>query len=245
MLKLKKLKTLIASAVLGAAVASPALAEESNAHIHHGPSSNVAWDIQHIRLVANGDAKRGQELNTKMFCATCHGEKGISAGRNWPHLAGQQANYIYKMLKDYQDKKRVDTDSSSIMVAVAQKLTDQDIADLAQYYASFPLPNNPKVKNFASPEMVKHIQTLLERGDGKRMIPPCLSCHGIKAEGGTTDMPALAGQTAAYFRKTMQDYKSGKRHNDIYARMRYIAEALTDEEIEAMAQYFANMNGNQ
>ncbi|WP_038126717.1 c-type cytochrome [Thiomicrorhabdus sp. Milos-T2] len=220
-----------------------AYGSEKTADSSQGPSSNVAWDIEQIRFVRNGDPKKGAELNKTMLCMTCHGEKGFSTGRNWPHLAGQQANYTFKMLKDYKDEKRVETTSSSVMVSLSKKLSDQDMADLSQYYASFPLPSSPKVENFASAEMQKNIKNLLERGDGKRMIAPCLSCHGWKAEGGKTDMPALAGQHPSYFRKTMEDYRSGKRHNDIYGRMRYISEALTNEEINAMAQYFANMNG--
>jgi len=238
----KMTKLFVTTALLFSA--SFVYASEKTADSSEGPSSNVAWDIKEIRFVQNGDPKKGEVLNKTMLCVTCHGAKGLSVGRNWPHLAGQQANYTFKMLKDYKDEKRIDTSSSSIMVSLSKKLSDQDMADLSQYYASFPLPHNPKVENFASVEMQKNIKVLLERGDGKRMIPPCLSCHGWKAEGGKTDMSALAGQRPAYFRKTMQEFRTGKRHNDIYGRMRYISEALTNEEINAMAQYFANMNGD-
>ncbi len=223
---------------------SLAYASEKITDTSQGPSSNVAWDIKMVRFVRNGDPVRGKMLNKTKLCITCHGAKGLSTGRNWPNLAGQKASYIFKMLKDYKDGKRTDSLSSSIMVSLSKQLSDQDMADLSQYYASFSLPHNLKVKNFASAKMIKHAKALLERGDGKRMIPPCLSCHGWKAEGGKVDIPALAGQRPAYFRKTMQEFRSGKRHNDIYGRMRYISEGLTNEEINAMAQYLANMNGD-
>ena len=205
-----------------------------------GPSSNIAWDMPQILFVRAGDPVRGKEINTQMMCKACHGEEGIAGARNWPNMAGQKANYTYKMLIDYRDEKRVDTETSSLMVKLAQQMSEQDMADIAVYYESFPLPPASPSK-LASKEDVRNIMPLLTKGDGKRMLPPCLLCHEPNSKGTERDIPLLAGQRAEYFRKTMQEYKSGLRHNDIYARMRYISEALTDDEISALAQYFAEV----
>jgi cytochrome c553 len=155
-------------------------------------------------------------------------------------MAGQKANYTYKMLIDYRDEKRVDTQTSSLMVKLAQLMSEQDMADIAVYYESFPLPPAPPA-NLASKEEVEKILPLLTQGDGARMLPPCLLCHGTSAEGNERDIPSLSGQRAEYFQKTMREYKSGARHNDIYSRMRFISAVLTDAEINALAQYFAEM----
>lgn len=207
---------------------------------HSGPSSNVAWDIPQLNFVKNGDPVKGEMLNKEMMCASCHGEKGIGTASNWPSIAGQKANYTYKMLIDYRDEKRSGTVTSHLMVKLAKEMTEQEMADISAYYASFPLPEaiHPKI---ATKEQVEKILPLLTKGDGKRLLPPCLSCHGTNAEGNKMDIPSLAGQNAEYFRKTMNEYKTGVRRNDVYARMRYISKVLTDDEIDALAQYFAEM----
>jgi cytochrome c553 len=241
--KQKRWMPYIASALIAVGGSSAAMAQDDMYALNktNGPSSNIAWDAKMVRFVSQGDPVRGAQINKDMNCAMCHGEKGVSIGRTWPHLAGQQAGYTYKMMLDYRDEKRYDVETAGIMVKLAQKMTEQDMADVAAFYASQPLPKGTPAK-LATKEQADNVEMLMLRGDGKRMIPPCLSCHGTKAEGGKTDMPALAGQRPEYFRKTMQEYKSGQRHNDIYARMRYIAQALSEDEINAMAQYLAGMN---
>ena len=54
----------------------------------------------------------------------------------------------------------------------------------------------------------------------------------------SADHPALAGQHQEDLVYTLTEFKEGDRTNDIYARMRGIAEALTEEEIEALAAYY-------
>ncbi len=233
-------KTLIGLALFGFLTGIGLASDDNGIKKHSGPSSNIAWDVPQILFVKGGDPERGKKLNNKMMCMTCHGEKGISNARNWPNMAGQKANYTYKMLIDYRDEKRVDTETSSLMVSLAKKMSKQDMADIAVYYASFSLPpaSHPKL---ASKEEVQKIQPLLTDGDGKRMLPPCLLCHELHGKGDGRDTPVLVGQRAEYFRKAMIEFKKGTRHNDIYSRMRFISAALTDNEINALAQYFAEM----
>ena len=205
------------------------------------PSTNIAWDADQINLVKAGDVKEGKRLNQEKMCSLCHGDQGISKGRNWPNLAGQTANYTFKQLLDYKDHKRLDSTAAALMTTLSGRLNKQEMADLAQYYAQFPLPTESK-ENLASEEKNQKIEHLIKKGDGNRMLVPCLACHGTKAQGAITDTPALAGQKAIYFRQTMYEFKSGKRHNDVYSRMRIIAKSLSDAEIDAMANYFAAMN---
>lgn len=76
-----------------------------------------------------GDAKAGQAKATT--CAACHGPTGTSSNPLWPHLAGQQAAYLVKQMKDFRDGKR----SDPVMAPMAAGLSDKDIEDLAAYYA--------------------------------------------------------------------------------------------------------------
>ena len=226
---------------LGAAsLATPLMAAEHEAAAAMGPSTSVAWTAEQMRFVANGDVARGGVLNRQLFCASCHGDAGIAQSGNWPSIAGQRAEYTFKMLKDYKEGKRHGSASAEIMVKVAQLMSDQDMADVAQFYASFELPRLPTGVSFDA-ALAEQAKPMVVRGDGKRLLAPCQACHGPNGQGSITDTPALAGQTPDYFIKTMQEYKSGARASDVYSRMRLIAQVLTDEEIEQMAHYYAGM----
>jgi len=65
-------------------------------------------------------------------CIGCHGADGNSMVPNFPKLAGQHAAYLEKALKDYKTGQRKDP----TMQAFAKGLTDEQIKELAQYYAS-------------------------------------------------------------------------------------------------------------
>jgi cytochrome c553 len=79
----------------------------------------------HAQDVQAGKARAG-------MCATCHGPLGLSQLPNAPHLAGQPAIYTVEQLKNYRSGKR----QHEVMSVIAKPLTDQDIDDLAAWYAS-------------------------------------------------------------------------------------------------------------
>ena len=79
---------------------------------------------------------------------------------------------------------------------------------------------------------------LVFRGDPTRLLKACASCHGRDGRGGQFDHPALSGQYPEYFIYTLTEFQEDDRTNDIYSRMRHIAQALTEEEIEALASYY-------
>ena len=78
---------------------------------------------------SSGKAKASQQ------CAVCHGALGVSQLPNAPHLAGQPAIYLAEQLKNYRSGKR----SHEIMSILAKPLSDQDISELAAWYASIKL----------------------------------------------------------------------------------------------------------
>ncbi len=86
--------------------------------------------LSSTQVMAAGDITAGKEKSS--VCASCHGGKGISLNPLWPNLAGQKQGYIAKQLHDFQSGKRKDP----MMSAMAKPLSDQDIKDLAAYYAS-------------------------------------------------------------------------------------------------------------
>ncbi|MDX1459626.1 MAG: cytochrome c [Xanthomonadales bacterium] len=82
-------------------------------------STSLAADIQ------AGKAKAAT-------CVACHGAEGVSVNPMWPNLAGQKEAYLVKQMKDFRDGRRNDP----VMAPMAKGLSDEDIANLAAYYAS-------------------------------------------------------------------------------------------------------------
>lgn len=78
---------------------------------------------------AGGDPAAGQ--NKSQVCQACHGADGKGTNPTYPVLAGQYADYMEQALKAYRDGGR----KNAIMSGIAGPLSDQDIADLAAYYA--------------------------------------------------------------------------------------------------------------
>lgn len=79
---------------------------------------------------AAGDPAAGQAKAA--VCAACHGVDGISMIPMYPNLKGQHAAYLVKQMKDFRSGARNDP----VMSAQAKPLSDQDIENLAAYYAS-------------------------------------------------------------------------------------------------------------
>ena len=74
----------------------------------------------------------GATFDKAMVCAACHGANGISAGAEWPTLAGQHQDYLEHALWQYKDGTR----GNAVMMAQAQLIADEDIPLLAEYYAN-------------------------------------------------------------------------------------------------------------
>ena len=157
-------------------------------------------------------------------CAICHGvRRGDQV--NTPDLAGQFAPAIYKQLQDFRSGARV----SAVMTPQVANLTDQDVRDLAAYFAYLP----PAVANGFNPA-----PDIVAAGAPMRNIPPCGACHGgIAVKPGA---PRLEGESAVYIRDQLRAFADGARRNDINGQMRNIARQMTPAEIEASAIYFSS-----
>jgi cytochrome c553 len=198
--------------------------------VHAEPSSEVAWTPDKLKFIKQANSNNGKALAAQ--CAACHGDNGISSTPDFPSLAGQLATYTYKQLQDYKNGQRI----HKLMSSIAAGFSDQEMADMAAWYNSLPSP-----KNKAGKTDLEIAERLVSEGDGKRTLPPCYTCHGSDGEGERMDIPALAGQQAAYFAATLTAYKNGERHNDIYSRMRIISQQLSDTEIQELAQYYQQL----
>lgn len=85
---------------------------------------------------AMADQAAGQQ-KAKQVCGACHGENGDKGLQpDYPILAGQHRDYLVKALTDYQSGKR----KNAIMASQVEKMTAQDIRDVAEWFSSRPGP---------------------------------------------------------------------------------------------------------
>jgi cytochrome c553 len=169
----------------------------------------------------------GRGATLALRCTMCHGARGMSEA-NSPNLAGQYAVVIYKQLRDYQSGAR----QSAVMTPMVRTLSDQDMRDLAAYYAFLPRPVLTHPLYGVAPDIVVH-------GAPLRNIPACGACHGgIDNKVGS---PWLDGLPAMYTKTQLQAFADGTRHNDTSEQMRNIARNMTLDEIAAAASYYAGL----
>lgn len=174
-----------------------------------------------------GDAAAGKAKS--VTCAACHGADGNSSNPEWPKLAGQGEQYLFKQLMDYKEGRR-DNASMNPMVA---PLNPQDMADLAAYYAS----QSPTLGQ-ADSEQVKLGEQVFKGGNLATGVAACAACHGPNGTGvPEAKFPALAGQHATYTVQQLNDFRRGVRNNDAGRMMRNVAKNMTEAEIDAVAEY--------
>ena len=167
------------------------------------------------------------------LCQGCHGTFGDSTEPLIPKLAGQYANYIYKQVRNYQAGVR----THQIMNAMAGTLnTDDDIADVAAYFAS-----QRKMKGSGTTENLVGKKIFLY-GDLSNERLACINCHGLAGKGlepRISMFPVIGGQHKAYIVKQLREFREGYRTNSPNNIMNRIASSLSDEQIEALAEYIS------
>ena len=194
--------------------------------------------------MAAGDAAKGQTLAA--VCAACHGADGNSAIATFPKLAGLGEKYLLKQIHDIKNGDRVVVEMTGLLT----NLSDQDMADIAAYYASktTQLAGAKDIKVLVNSGEEVSALTLgakLYRGGNKEVgIPACTGCHSPRGQGNApAGYPRLSGQHAGYIAKQLQDFRAGKRTNDGDTKiMRSVAERMSDAEITAVANFIAGLN---
>lgn len=180
---------------------------------------------------AGGDAAAGKAK--ALVCGACHGADGNSAMATFPKLAGQTAPYLVKQLKEIKSGTRPVVEMTGLLDA----MSDQDLADIAAFYAEQPL-----VGGKADPALVEAGQLIYRAGIAAKGVAACTACHGPQGKGmNAASFPAVGGQHAAYIEKQLLSFRKGERANDPNAMMRDIAAKLSDAEIKAVASYMQGL----
>jgi cytochrome c553 len=173
-----------------------------------------------------GDIAEGKRL-ADSSCSGCHGANGISASPDVPNLAGQRAVYLYLELRAYQSGIRGD----SAMNNAVKFLNDDALVKVAAYFASLdpaqPRPPSGSAAFVPKPDALQA---------GKNAAATCTGCHGDGGVTKTPGMPSLVGLDPKYFVDAINDYKSGKRKNEL---MKSMAAAISDAIANDIALYFA------
>lgn len=184
-----------------------------------------------------GDAAGGKAQT--VVCAACHGADGNSAVPTFPKLAGQGEKYLYKQLKDVRDGAR----PIPTMVGQLDGKSNQDLADIAAYYAS-----QDSTGSQTDPELLALGEAVYRGGIPERSVAACAGCHSPTGKGNApAGFPRLAGQHADYIAAQLTSYRKGYedetgRTNDGDTRiMRITAFGLSDLEIQAVASYAAGL----
>ena len=182
---------------------------------------------------AAGDANRGKEKSTT--CAACHGVDGNSINPEWPSLAGQNESYLIRSMQSFKDGTR----DNVLMSPQANMLNDQDIEDLAAFFAA----QTPK-RRTADPALVSQGERLYRGGDGEKGISACMACHGPNGHGNPgAGYPFLAGQHATYTTNQLLAYRDDRRKSDMTVNqiMRNISALMSDDEIKAVSSYIQGL----
>ena len=160
--------------------------------------------------LAEGDPAEGRKLAGQ--CRTCHGLDGFARLPIAPHIGGEPASYIAAQLTAFLEGTR----EHEMMSVVAKSLTDDQIADLAAWYAS-------------------HTATATLTVDPADAPEACVACHGADGIALFEDAPNLAGETNIYIDTQLKAFRQGKREHEV---MSVIAAEMTDAQIREVADWY-------
>ncbi len=196
-------------------------------------------------VAVKGDAAAGKAKAEA--CVACHGADGNSMAPTFPKLAGQGERYLFKQLKEINraDKKGDIIRPVPTMVGQTENLSDQDLADIAAYYAS----QNGSTGQ-ASADLVARGEAIYRGGIRDKGVPACAGCHSPDGAGmAAAGYPRLAGQHADYIVTSLKAYRAAEdgdangRANDGDTRpMRLVAYRLSDSEMAAVASFISGLH---
>jgi cytochrome c553 len=154
---------------------------------------------------------------------------GNSLSPEWPNLAGQHPAYIERQLKAFKAGER----KNDLMSPMAMILSDEDVADLAAYFATQKARGGE-----TEPSKLALGQRVYRSGNVQKGVIACAGCHGPNGRGNPlAGYASIQGQHAVYVANQLRAYKSGARGTDPNQMMRNIAALLSEEEIDAVASY--------
>ena len=187
--------------------------------------------------LAAGDPAAGEAQSAA--CAACHGQDGATGlDPTYPNLAGQNEKYLLHQLIAIRDGGR----NIALMAGQLTGKSDDDLADLAAYYASLP----GKVSQAQGDDETLALGEKIYRGGiAAKGVAACTSCHSPSGNGNAAaGYPDIGGQPSGYTIAQLTAYREGERSTDenVGGMMRGVARGLTDKEIAALADYVQGLH---
>lgn len=183
---------------------------------------------------ALGNIEAGREKS--QVCVACHGPDGNSVVPIWPKIAGQYEAYLVKQLKEFRMGEAGPRFEPS-MYALVVNLSDQDIEDLAAYYAS-----QKQTLGKAKADLVAEGERIYRGGSLATGAAACTACHGPQGMGiSAANYPRLSGQHADYIESQLLAFQTGKRKNSPNEMMEEISHRLTTAQIKAVSSYIEGL----
>lgn len=185
-------------------------------------------------LPLKGDPEKGRQIASQV-CLACHGLDGNGTepiNPEFPKLAGKQAEYLNKQLKDFKTGKR----KNDVMAGMVASLTPEDMANLSLYYAV----QKARPGTVKNPALVAQGKKIYLEGNPDNGLPACSGCHEADA-GGFGSYPHLAGQHAEYTLLQLKRFSTGERDNDKGLAMQSVTAKMTEQEMKAVSEYLAGV----
>ena len=167
------------------------------------------------------------------LCIACHANDGNSVISVNPKLSGQHAGYITKQLMNFKSGER----ENAVMAGMVASLTKEDMVNLGIYFSNQNISLSKAKKNGVGSIGEK----IFRAGIAKKGVPACASCHGPAGHGIPDVYPRLNAQHAEYTVSQLNLFRLDKRANDPAMMMRSIAKKLTENEMQAVADYIQGL----
>ena len=179
--------------------------------------------------IAKHDAIEAGRERT-VLCQSCHGEDGNSAKSDVPNLAGQNASYLLEQIDRFADGRRKDF----VMNQLAENFSPEDKINIAIFYYSMPV--KPQHVNW---HLANKGETLYKSR--------CGGCHGDEGFG-HEKLARIAGQRVEYVKNTLSVFRNAANQGSSPSEshrtsvsMEKVTKYLTDEQIEELAHFIAQM----
>jgi sulfide dehydrogenase cytochrome subunit len=156
-------------------------------------------------------------------CAGCHGTDGASTGPATPSIAGNSETYMVDTMMAFKSGER----PSTVMGRIAKGYSEEEFKLMASVFAKQPVAITSQKLDAAK----------VKAGD-KLFGKNCEKCHDKNGGLADDDSGILASQWLPYLQYSMVDFKAGSR--EMAKKMKKKVDKLSDDELEALLQFFAS-----
>ena len=167
------------------------------------------------------------------LCIACHAIDGNSVVSVNPRLAGQHAAYISKQLNNFKSGLR----ENIVMAGMVANLTEEDMINLGNYFSEQDILLSSAQKNGVG----SLGENIFRAGIKSKEVAACAGCHGPSGHGIPDKYPRLNAQHSEYTLAQLNAFRLGLRKNDPEAVMRTIAQKLTEQEMQSVADYIQGL----